>query len=91
MTIGGLNLRVFAYTPTRGALTRGSAGLDSAPTTVMWLFIQPTCPELNTGSDRYGMATNFCWNEGVSLEIPLRSVGVGVNKGCAAFQQEADI
>lgn len=34
-------------------------GLDPAPTTAMWLFVQPTCPQLNTDSDRGRMATSL--------------------------------
>lgn len=36
---------------TRAALTRGSAALDAAPTTAMWLFVQPNGPQLNADSD----------------------------------------
>lgn len=50
MNVGGLNLGVLAYSPTRGALTRASPGLDAALTTAIWLFVQPTCSELNTGT-----------------------------------------
>lgn len=62
MTVGGLTPQVPAFTLTRRALTRGSAGLDPALTTAMRLFVQPTCPELNADSDRGGMATSFYWN-----------------------------
>lgn len=61
MTVGGLTPQLPAFTLTRRALTRGSAGLDPVLTTAMWLFVQPTCPELNTDGDRGGMATSFYW------------------------------
>lgn len=44
---------------TRAALSWSSAGLGPALTTAMQLFVQSTCPELNTDSDRGEMAASF--------------------------------
>lgn len=43
----------------QGELWAGVTRQDPALTTAMWLFVQPTCPQLNTDSDRRRMATSF--------------------------------
>lgn len=69
-SVGGLTLGVPAFPLTRGALTRGRAGPDPTLTTAMWLFVQPTCTELNTETDWREMRAGI--REQVSLKMILR-------------------
>lgn len=60
-TLAELTVDVTVFTLTRAALTGVRPVLDPVLTTAMWLFVQPTCPELNADSDRAEMA-KFYWN-----------------------------
>lgn len=59
--------------PNKESSDRAAAGLDSALTTVMWMFVQSTCPQLNTDSDRGGMATSFLLESRSDCKFPLET------------------